>query len=1046
MSDILRRWPRLLILLIGLTLFSLVSCGGSGGGNSTTSSSDFSISVSPGTLVLAANGNLGVTVSATGVNGFSAVISISISGLPDGVSADPASFSLSPGGQQQVTVTAGPSVNPGTTSIMFHGTSGSLSHSAQAELAIVMPVSAAHPPIRTQYLRTNSFYAPNEAPPHLSVYDSAHKQFLVSNPFLNEIDVFDAANEVEIARIPVPLAWGLDISPYNGNLYAGTLIGDVYQIDTSTFGIINRYLSASIGPDGFSATTALVLSDGRLAMQGGIGSGAVLEVDGYGVSAVWDPATNSLDTGGNGSVCNVGNEGAFAVSGDRTRVLVTTIDSGGGGETVCSYDPVAKVATYGTFPFDTFVRQIIPTPDGARFFLTSSLNGVGVFDARTVNMLGQITGSNPGELPNAPSGGVISMDGKTLYLVDQLSGAVGAWDATALNQTGWVPSFTVVDSQSSIVVAAVDENGLIIGPMGHGVAFIDASQTTVSPPTMVGTGFAVPPTGPLTGDTTLTNFASGNVTDSATLNQIFVGNVPGSSATFDTSPGHENSAQVTTPPSTQTLAVDLAVVVSDGGVGIAPENFSYGPTILEVVPNGATAEGGQTGAIIGYGFGNSTSGIQVTIGGQSAPVTAIHDGAPIEPYPFPVDGVQFTIPPGASGTSVDVTLTTPSGTVTSKGAFHYTAALESYPLTASLQAGLYDAGRDLYYFADAAQIQVLSRSGGQWLSPITLPATSSATQLVAISESPDGSQLAVSDFGGQAIYVLNPDNPSSAKRYPMSLDHDGFADSLAPAGLAVTNAGIVYFDAADINGTGTPLFHKLNTTTHSMIDLGYDDGLSSNGASDRFNRVLLSPDGDTVYSSIAGDVTISFWLDTSNDHIHYSASDYVYVGQDLAVSGDGSTIDAAGKFSDSLLNSQIGVVYIDWETWLPLAVYGQKLNQDGSILFQPLTDGIDMIDRSTGRLLYRIQIPITPADVYDPLLVANGQRTLAVISSAGVSFVDLSSLSTSSQGRLLFEMTHSKAAPLPDRQRVKPINRNVPNHPTRRPKLRFRLIQTKKGN
>jgi hypothetical protein len=57
------------------------------------------------------------------------------------------------------------------------------------------------------------------------------------------------------------------------------------------------------------------------------------------------------------------------------------------------------------------------------------------------------------------------------------------------------------------------------------------------------------------------------------------------------------TAQVMTPPNPQTGAVDLAVVLSDGGVGFAPESFSYGPTILEVVPNGATAEGGQTGVI-----------------------------------------------------------------------------------------------------------------------------------------------------------------------------------------------------------------------------------------------------------------------------------------------------------------------------------------------------------------------------------------------------------------------------------------------------------------
>jgi len=1015
---------------LGILSFLLAGCGGSGNGGGSTQTGDFSISASPTTLALGAGDSQTVVVSATGINNFTASISVSVSGLPSGVTADPATFSILPGSQQQVTVAVAPSTQPLTATVAFQGTSGSLSHSAQASLSVVGAVTGAHPPIRTRYLRTNSFYDPNSlqyAPPHFTVYDATHKQFFVSNPFLNEIDVFDATQEIETAQIPVPLAWGLDISPYNGSLYAGTLIGDVYQIDTATLSVTTRYLSASIGPNGFMATTAIVLSDGRLAVQGA--AGGILGVDGYSSSAVWDPVTNSLDTGTNGSICGFGNQGGFAVSGDRTRILITTVDEGGGGETVCSYDPVAKVATLGAFPQPTFVREIIPTPDGKRFFLTTNLYGVGVFDVQTVQLLGQITGSNPDQIPNAASGAVISLDGKTLYLVDQGSGAVGSFDTTSFTQTGWVPSFSVDDSQSGIVIAAIDETGLIVGPTGHGVGFIDASQMSTAQPTLIGAGFASPVTGPVAGSTTISGFADGNVTDSAGLSQIYVGNVPGAFASFAASQGHENTAQVTTPPANQTGAVDLAVVLSDGGVGIAPENFSYGPTILEVVPNGATAEGGQTGALIGYGFGNSTSSVQVTVGGQSAPVTAVFVGAPIEPYPFPTDGLQFTIPPGTAGTVADVTVTTPSGSTTAAGSFHYTSAVESYPLTANLQSGIYDAGRDLYYFADQAQIQVLSKSSGSWLSPISLPGVSGKTQLLAISESPDGTKLAVSDYGGQAIYVLDPDNPASAKSYPMSLDPDGVAGSLAPGGLAVTNIGMVYFDTRDIDGTGTPLFHKLNTAAETIIDLGLQDGLQSGGAGDEYDRVLLSPDGSKVYSSISGGVTIGFWLDTSNDQLHFAVANSFGGSQDLAVSGDGTTLDVGGQFTDSLLNAQLDVVYVDWETWFPIGVLGQKLNQDGTILFQPLTDGIDLLARNTGRLLYRIQIPGTPANNYDALVVAKGQNTVAVISANGVSFVDLSSLPIAMQYRRRFvEATHSKPGGFAKRHFVPPSVRTLSEH------------------
>jgi hypothetical protein len=959
---------------------------------------------------------------------------MSVSGLPTGVTANPATFSLTPGKEQQLTLTAAASAQPAMASVTFQGTSGNLSHSAQTSLAIVVSVSGAHPPIRTRYLRTNSFYDPNSlqyAPPHFTVYDAAHKQFFVSNTFMNEVDVFDATQETEIARIPVPLAWALDISPHNGTLFAGTMIGDIYQIDTSNFVVMHRYLSASIGPTGFAATTVLVLSDGRLALQGGSGGAAVLGVDGYGVSVVWDPVTNSLDSGTKGSVCDVGNEGAFALSGDRTRILVSTVDEGGGGEPVCSYDPIAKVATYGAFPPPQFVQQIIPTPDGSRFFLTSG-SEVAVFDARTVQLLAQFNAGVAGSV------GCISLDGKTLYLG---SGPVGAFDTTSLAQTGWVPTLTVNDLQSGVVISAIDGTGLIVGPIGHGVGFIDASQMTATQPTLISSGYATPPTGPLGGGTTVSNFVAAKVTDSAVLDEIYVGNVPGSFASFGNSAnGYE--IEVTTPPANQTGAVDLSVLLSDGGVGLVPEGFSYGPTILEVVPNGATAEGGETGAIIGYGFGDSTSGIQVTIGGRAAPVTAVYNFAPIEPYPFPINGKQFTIPPGVPGTDIDVTVTTPAGSVTATGAFHYTAAVQSYPLTANLQSGIYDAHRDLYYFADQAQIQVLSKTTGTWLSPISLPGVSSKTQLLAISESPDGTKLAVSDFGGQAVYVLDPSNPASAQRYPMSLDNDGFAADLAPGGLAVTDKGVVYFATGDINGTGTPSFQKLNTATRTITDLG--QLTSASGSSDAYNRVLLSPDGSKIYSSESGDVTIPFRLNTSNDQINFSASDYIYVGQELEVSADGSTVNAAGKWYDNFLNQQIGVVYIDWETWFPIAASGQKLSQDGSILFQPLTDGIDMIARNTGRLLYRVQIPITPASVYDSLVVAEEQNTLAVVTAGGVSFVDLSSLPIGAAYTQPFaNATHSETGSFVELQAVVPPQRALSGRSTHRPQLRRRLEQSK---
>jgi streptogramin lyase len=840
-------------------------------------------------------------------------------------------------------------------------------------MTIATPVTQAQAPIRTRYLRTNLSYDPTSlqyAPPHFTVYDPTHKRFFVSNPYLNEIDVFDAANEIQTATISVPFPWGIDISPYNGSLYAGTFVGDVYQIDLGSLSVTNRYLSSAIGPNGYAATTALVLSDGRLALHGGAGG-----VDGFGGIVVWDPATNALDSGpsSNGSICSNANNGAFAVSGDRTRILSTWVDTSNS-EPVCSYDPVARIETYGAFPYDTPVRQIIPSPDGTRFYLTSNLEGVGVFDAKTVQLLGQITGPNSySGIPNAAAGAVLSLDGKTLYLVEQLTGQVGTFDTTSLTQTAWVPSLTVNDMESTVVISAIDETGLIVGPTGHGVGFVDGSQLMPSNLPLINVGFFQPASGPLMGNTTISSAAYYENTPSlpTAVSQIYLGNVPGTNAAFVPTTPNQPSLQVTTPPSLQTGAVDITVLFGDNGVAIAPEAFSYGPTILEVVSNGATADGGQLGAVIGYGFGQSASSVQVSIGGKPAPVTTVYPSAPTSPYPFPTEALQFTVPAGTAGTAVDFTVTTPSGSATAQSAFHYTSAVASYPLAANLQSGIYDSHRDVYYFADQKQIQVLSKTSGKWLAPIPL---SGATSLLAISESPDGSKLAVSDYGGNAIFVVDPDTPQSPNRYPVSFP---------PVGLAVTNVGSVYFSS--YSGQA---FNELDTSTGLVQVFRVAGGVGGG----QYDRVLLSPDGSRIYSSIAG---ISFWLNTSNNQINYSPTTSGPSGgiHEVAVSGDGSTVWIDDYLTDSSLEAETVPEYVDWETWFASTTVGQKLSQDGTILFQPLADGIDTISRNSGRLLYRIQIPVTTANVYDPLVVASGTNTVAVVTATGVSFVDLSTLS-----------------------------------------------------
>jgi len=971
-------------VLPGTMLLAAICAGGYGLGNAqapTTvpNSGDFSISVSPESLALETGAREVLTVSVAAVGKFKSSVKIDVSGLPPGVTASPEAFSLTPGGQRQVIFKLEQPVQPEEDVLTLAGTSGSLSHSTQVPLSLILPGETAHAPIRTRYLRTNSYYDAYNLqfePPHFTVYDAALKEFFISNPYMNEIDVFDAVREIQVASIPVPGAWGMDISPLTGNLYAGTLTGDLYEIDPRSLRIIQRYPSASIGPKGYFATTALVFSDGRLALQGGDGA-----------PAVWNPATNALDPGlyDSGSVCPYGEGGSIALSGDRKLLLSV---SSGTASSICSYNPATRIATYGELPGAEEIGKIYPTSDGKRFILvgptaySSSQPVFAVFDARTVKLLEQIPAPSVGPEQSYYSVGTMSPDGSTLYMVS--GDLVAAFDTTKFALKGWIPAFLVDDDQDTVVIGAMDETGLMAGATGHGVGFIDGSHLQANQTATIEPAWPDIASGPLSGGIEINTFATVFAAGDAEFSRVYVGNTPGTGVSYT---GNQGAVQVTTPASKLAGPVDLTVLMSDGAIGIAPEGFSYGPSILEVVPNGATADGGQTGTIIGYGFANPDSGISVSIGGKSAPVTQVYGYPPYVPYPFPVTVVQYTIPRGTAGETVDVTVKTDAGSTTAKGAFRYTAAVEPFPQADPLQAGIYDQRRELYFFTGQRQIEVFSKNHGRWLAPIPLPGVTSATQLLAISESPDGTKLAVSDYGGQAIYVLDPDHPASAKRFPMPQILIKLG-TLTPSGLAITNQGAVYFEAPDPSGPPASGFHKLDTTTGVTTDLGIAD---SAGGDDKYARVLLSPDGSRVYVNIDGGTE---WADTSDDQIHFPPSFSAIGGYypELSLSNDGSTLDVDGDFADPSLHPETVPEYVEWETWLPTFMNGQKLNRDGSILFEPLTDGIDLIARNTGRLLYRIQIPEAPAVVFDPFVLTPGQNNLAIITATGISFVNLASL------------------------------------------------------
>jgi streptogramin lyase len=449
-----------------------------------------------------------------------------------------------------------------------------------------------------------------------------------------------------------------------------------------------------------------------------------------------------------------------------------------------------------------------------------------------------------------------------------------------------------------------------------------------------------------------------------------------------------NAFSGNTPPAAAGGAADFTVILPDNSIRLMPEDFSYGPTIVEVSTNAGTAEGGAQGAIFGYGFGQQSSDVQVTIGGQPAPITQLLTPASATfPYPFQMEAILFSVPSGTSGTSEDVTVTTPNGSATAAKAFRYVAAVQSYSLPgAFLLQGLYDPYRSVMYFTDRAQIAVFSPSAENWLTPITISGTNISTGFVGIALSPDGNTLAVSDAGNDKIYILNPSSPNAAQSF--SVDTGAGTE---PYGLAVTNSGAVYYATDNQNFGFSGGLNKLDTTT------GLITSFEPVKFGDSFMRVLLSADGARIFANDGSGIWI---IDTNNDSIveALQATLSETGNEDAAISADGSVVLTSSLLTDSGLNVSGDLAYVDRDVWLPVAVYGQKLNSDGSLAFQPLTNGIDVLDGVTGLLQYRVALPIQLPNVYDALAIDDKDGLLFVLTANGIAQVNLSSLPPSPAG------------------------------------------------
>ena len=867
------------------------------------------------------------------------------------------------------------------------GTSGALTHSVNLSLGVDNPATLMHPPLRTRYLRTDAqwdYGFLNFFPQQWIIYDPGTKRFFANNTALNRIDVFDATTELQIAEIPVPGAWVSDETPDHSTIYVGTQIGDLYAVDPVAMAVTKRIPSVEIGPTGYAAYEVRVLADGRLVLLGG--QGGIPAVDGYQNFAIWNPTDNSLAIfgsyyGGSGAgeppVCDqLGNIAEFTVNAERTQVLISSADSDG---TLCLVDP--DTGTYRDVSlFGSFLPPPLVPPDGNEILLVGGVT-VNVFDAHGIFLTDTFQiGDGTGFYRY-----VLSNDGNTLFAFPTSGTVALAYNWKTHAQTGWITSFSTSDLESWTTPQVADETGLIAGVIGNGVSFLDGgSLLTTAPGLQVPNPSVQPTSGPPAGGTQTLVISDFNA---SRLKQVYFGSGTAQAPTVDTLGIH-----VMSPPG-NAGPVDVVSTSNDGGIEYSPEWFSYGPWIVESTPNSATAEGGGTATIYGYGFGafgqaQQAPGLQVSIGGQPASIVQyIPTFAGLDPYyPFPLEGIVVTVPPGTAGSAVDITVSNPEGSATATHGFRFWPAVQQFPLTnATLVQGIYDSHRDLYYFTDQSQIRVFSRTQGQWLSSISI---ANASRLWGIALSPNGNNLAVADARASVIYLLDPDSSGTVKTF--ALPNTGMDQGEQPAALAVTDSGIIYYSSFYLSTTGGWAFHKLDSSTGSVTD--YQWLQAGALSSDAYARVLLSADNARVYINDGG---IPISLDTATDTTYFNPVLELSGDYEMTLSSNGTWMSASEYLADTNLNPEAFTVYAEREAWNVLAVFGEKLSPDGNLLFSPLQNAIDVIDGKRGNLVTRISLPLSLSANYDAL-VSDGLDNIMIAitgeTGTGIAVIDLRSI------------------------------------------------------
>ena len=1004
-----------------LGLFLLV-CFGCGGGSSSIQTSppppppqpDFSIGFSVNSVNLQqGTTSPAVNLSVTALNGFTGSVQVTLTGLPSGVISNPvSSFSIATGSSAPVLFSAAPNASTGNSTIVATGVSGALSHAANLDLTIQSGVAANLP--RTAYARTDSIPAwddPSGEPHHRHIaYDSAHQLVFVANRAMNRVEVFSSTTATRVTQVSVPGASSADLSSDGATVWIGTVTEQVVAIDTTSLQVKARYEIAGLQPLPNTLfdrpEELLALSNGSLMMR--LRQSQTAES----LLALWAPSSNTLT-----NLTTIEPQlfqnglGAMARTGDQTKVLVAASDASG---QLAVYDANGNVLA-GPHGLGTgTIALVAANSNGTRFAAVFVANG----STQVILLDGSLSPAGT-YATSAVNGIVFSRDGQSLY-VSENAGAppvITALDGHSLNVIGQVPDSWLAGRRSEI--EDVDSTNLLFGIANRGLSFVDAATPTslsADAPVFAAAPTVQPSEGPNIGGTP-TVITGQNFGTSA---QVLFGTQSVTNASV------LSGTQITasSPPNASSGAANIAAYFPNGWIAIAPDAFSYGPQVLQILPNAGTPTGGDSIQIFGYGFGSDLTKLTVRIAGATATVQQIQNLAAIgtslgldSTYPFPLECITLQTPAGTPG-KADIAIKSPAGSVTAPKAFQYLQGENFYAKPSFDKFVIYDQPRQWLYLSDIDHVDVFDLAGaffGNVIEPPGGPPPDSEIRGLALT--PDGTQLIAADFAAQNIYLLDPDTGSGTSIAVGGIA--GYANS-GPARVAATSTQNVFVGLSAESGSSgacTSCLGQLNLAASppTIQPASQPEITGLTGAP----LVQSNGNGNQVFVAFANAPggPLALWNSSApNQFSTFTAND---TATDLAAASDGTLLALQANGTTEIRDADLSLASVPANPEL-LQIHGRNqvpgiaLHPSGALVYQPflagpagnagVNGGVDILDAHSGVLRLRILLHqqfMTDVDGLHGSFLAtdeNGQRLFAITSkdgtaqNAGVTIVTLTNV------------------------------------------------------